>query len=74
MPVHETTHAEVNLNALKAWDAVALSDPTSRLAAMTLHNSVIRDSIRNREAETVDQHVFSHSIPSESSCPLMVAD
>jgi hypothetical protein len=65
MPVHETTHAEINLNALKAWDAVALDDPTSRLAAMTIHNTVIRDSIRRREAETADHHIFSHTIPSE---------
>jgi bleomycin hydrolase len=63
--MHETTHAEVNMSALKAWDSVALDDPTSRLAAMTLHNAVIRDSIRSRDAETADHHVFSHTIPSE---------
>lgn len=68
MPEHESTHAEVSLNALKAWDSVALDDPTSRLAAMTLHNTVIRDSLRKRETETADHHIFSHVIPSECAC------
>lgn len=65
MPEHESTHAEINFNALKAWDSVALDDPTSRLAAMTLHNTVIRDSIRKGETETADHHIFSNVIPSE---------
>jgi hypothetical protein len=67
MPAHETSHSEINLNALKAWDAIALDDPTSRLAAMTIHNNVIRDSIRRRTAETADHHVFSHTIPGKCS-------
>lgn len=65
IPEHENTHAEVKMEALKAWDAVALKDPTSQLAAMTIHNTIIRDSIRRRTAETADQHVFSHTLPSE---------
>lgn len=65
MPEHESTNAEISMSALKAWDSVALDDPTSRMAAMTLHNTVIRDSVRRRTAETVDQHVFSHVIPSK---------
>ncbi|UZJ54242.1 hypothetical protein CBS101457_003562 [Exobasidium rhododendri] len=67
MPIHETTHAEINLSALKAWDAVALDDPTSQLAAMTIHNTVIRDSVRRRDAETADHHIFSHTIPMQGT-------
>lgn len=67
LPAHDTWHAEVTLSALKAWDTNALQEPTAQMAAMTLHNAPIKDSLRSRRAETADIHVFSHTIPTHGA-------
>lgn len=67
MPEHNDTHSEITSSALSAWDSVALRDPTTQLAAMTLHNASLKDSVRSRQAEVQDIHVFSHAIPTEGS-------
>lgn len=66
-PAHDTSHAEVTIPALKAWDSAALHAPVTQLASMTLHNGPIKDNLRNRKAETEDLHVFSHKIPSQGT-------
>ncbi|KDN37683.1 peptidase C1B, bleomycin hydrolase [Tilletiaria anomala UBC 951] len=55
--------AEIALDRLDEWHQDAFAAPTSRLAAMTLHNANIADSLHVRDAEITNQHVFTHSVP-----------
>ncbi|KAN0060709.1 bleomycin hydrolase [Thecaphora frezii] len=57
--------AQVSLEAVGEWNGRAFASPTSRLAALTLHNAEIGASLHTRTAEVLDQHVYSHTIPFE---------
>ena len=58
---------DVTLASLDEWNADAFSQLTHRLAATTLHNASINESLRVRDAELSNQHIFSHSVPTEAA-------
>lgn len=57
----------VDVASFDQWQQKIEADPVARLAALTLHNADIKNSLRTREAEVANTHVFNHVIDHDNN-------
>ncbi|PWN48042.1 peptidase C1B, bleomycin hydrolase [Violaceomyces palustris] len=65
-PRSDRHQAHISQEAIKDWDSKAFESDVAKLATLTLHNADLATSLHRRQAEISNQHIYSHTIPSEA--------
>ncbi|PWN27873.1 peptidase C1B, bleomycin hydrolase [Jaminaea rosea] len=61
-----SSSTSVDISSIPSWQSKLDQDPTSRLAALTLHNTTIKESLRVRKSEVQMVDVFNTVVQREN--------